>query len=136
MSSLRKTAVVAAACLATLAVQADDCIRYNGLTCVQCERGNYLSGGRCYDCPNDCDVCTDGATCTTCESGNYLSNGRCYDCPEDCDVCTSAGTCDRCEFGKNFNGVRCVRNGMNSASTVGVLGAASVLLAAALAVVA
>ncbi|CAD2221006.1 hypothetical protein, conserved [Angomonas deanei] len=136
MFSPRRT-LLAAACLTTLVVKADQCIQYNGTTCAACAAGTYLDHGACYPCRDRCKECIDGEQCTVCKKRSAVYDGQfCYDCPEGCTYCFNNQTCVTCELFKHFNGVRCVGLfGPNAATTVGVMGAVSVLLAAALAVV-
>ncbi|CAD2221001.1 hypothetical protein ADEAN_000852600 [Angomonas deanei] len=101
-----RTAVIAVGCLATLSANADKCLTY------------------------------DSWKCTSCASGNYLSDNRCYDCPSGCLACQGANSCQQCTTGTHFSGGRCISSVPSSASSTSVIGAATVLLAALLAIAA
>ncbi|EPY17453.1 hypothetical protein AGDE_16248 [Angomonas deanei] len=136
MFSPRRT-LLAAACLTTLVVKADDCMQYNGTMCTACKSGHYLLNGRCdncpegcavcrssnicdqcepgkrerfglcFDCPMYCTECSDVNTCLACADGSFLKDADCHLCPIGCGKCRSAGTCDECDRFSTFDGHQC-----------------------------
>lgn len=69
--------------------------------CLACESGYALRNGKCYACPDNCNICTTVRTvvnrvenivtrCRTCLPKYAVNNGQCYACPNNCDTCRAA----------------------------------------------
>lgn len=80
-----------------------NCSAYDGLYCIQCNSGYYISNMQCHKCTlKDCDICT-SRTCFKCKKGltlyEYGSTQECVDCT----LAENDEKCGRCQPGKYFN---------------------------------
>jgi hypothetical protein len=63
-----------------------ECTSCNGSVCKNCAPSYYLSGGKCFPCPEHCFSCTDHTNCTKCEADKWgIGSSLCFkDCRKDC----------------------------------------------------
>ena len=45
--------------------------------CLECKEGMYLSNYECFNCPQECSVCSDSNHCQSCQEEYVLKENKC-----------------------------------------------------------
>ncbi|EGR33785.1 zinc finger lsd1 subclass family protein, putative, partial [Ichthyophthirius multifiliis] len=60
------------------------------------------------ECMSECVGCDNEYSCNECQVGQYLEAGRCFNCIANCEQCSKRNSCDLCKIGYLYNDPECI----------------------------